>query len=169
MDIKKLQTSVGDFFQKYKYAALIVLIGITLMLIPTQKIKTAEKTDIITSKEYEDIQIQEELETILSHIEGAGTVKVMLKELSGSETIYQTNEDVSTSDASTTTKVQIITITDAERNETGLVKQINPPKYQGAVILCQGADDPKVKLAVTDAVSKITGLGADKIAVLKMK
>lgn len=169
MDIKKLQTSVGDLFQKYKYAALIVLIGITLMLIPTQKTKTAEKTDIITSKEYEDIQIQEELETILSHIEGAGTVKVMLKELSGSETIYQTNEDVSTSDASTTTKVQIITITDAERNETGLVKQINPPKYQGAVILCQGANDPKVKLAVTDAVSKITGLGADKIAVLKMK
>ena len=169
MDIKKLQTSVGDLFQKYKYAALIVLIGITLMLIPTQKTKTAEKTDIITSKEYEDIQIQEELETILSHIEGAGTVKVMLKELSGSETIYQTNEDVSTSDASTTTKVQIITITDAERNETGLVKQINPPKYQGAVILCQGANDPKVKLAVTDAVSKITDLGADKIAVLKMK
>ena len=169
MDIKKLQTSVGDFFQKYKYAALIVLIGIALMLIPTQKTKTAEKSDAIISNEYEEERIQEELETILSHIEGAGTVKVMLKELSGSETIYQTNEDVSTSDASTTTKVQIITITDAERNETGLVKQINPPKYQGAVILCQGADDPKVKLAVTDAVSKITGLGADKIAVLKMK
>ena len=169
MDIKKLQASVGDFFQKYKYAALIVLIGIALMLIPTQKANTVEKTDSKITQEYEETYIQEELETILSQIEGAGTVKVMLKELSGSETIYQTNEDVSTSDASTTTKVQIITITDSERNETGLVKQINPPKYQGAVVLCQGANDPKVKLAVTDAVSKITGLGADKIAVIKMK
>ncbi len=169
MDVKKLQSSVKDLFRKYKYAALIIMIGIVLMLIPSQKTKPAETSAAKSSQELEEKSIQEELENLLSKIEGAGSVKVMLKESSGSETVYQTNEDISVSDNSTTTKVQIITITDADRNEIGLIKQINPPKYQGAVILCQGANDPKVKLAVTDAVSKITGLGADKIAVLKMK
>jgi hypothetical protein len=41
--------------------------------------------------------------------------------------------------------------------------------YQGAVVLCQGAADAAVRLAVVEAVSKATGLGADKICVLKMK
>jgi stage III sporulation protein AG len=36
-------------------------------------------------------------------------------------------------------------------------------------VVCQGADDPVVKLLIVDAVSKVTGLGADKISVMKMK
>ena len=59
--------------------------------------------------------------------------------------------------------------TDSDRNETGLVHQINPPVYLGAVVLAQGADNPVVKLSIVEAVSKVTGLGADKISVLKMQ
>jgi hypothetical protein len=62
-----------------------------------------------------------------------------------------------------------ILTTDSDRNQTGLIHQKNPPVYRGAVVLTQGADDPAVKLAIVDAVGKATGLGADKIAVLKMK
>jgi stage III sporulation protein AG len=39
----------------------------------------------------------------------------------------------------------------------------------GAVVIAQGADDPSIKLAIVDAVTKATGLGANKISVLKMK
>ena len=39
----------------------------------------------------------------------------------------------------------------------------------GAVAVAQGADDPLVKLAITEAVSKVTGLRSDKISVIKMK
>ena len=39
----------------------------------------------------------------------------------------------------------------------------------GAVIVCQGADDPEVRLNVTNAVAAYTGLGSDKITVMKMK
>ena len=62
-----------------------------------------------------------------------------------------------------------VTITDSERSQSGLVKQVNPPTYLGAVVICQGADDPEVRLSVVNAVSKATGLGANKISVLKMK
>ena len=57
----------------------------------------------------------------------------------------------------------------SSRTESGLVRQTLGPVYRGAVILCQGADDPTVKLAVVEAVRCVTGLGADQISVQKMK
>ena len=39
----------------------------------------------------------------------------------------------------------------------------------GAVVVCDGGDDAAVRLAVTQAVSAYTGLGSDRITVMKMK
>lgn len=168
MELKILQPKISALFQKYKFVIIIFLVGLVLMLFPVDlftKKEIKESVEVVSQKE----SVQDQLEEILSYIKGAGKVKVMLKESVGEETVYQTNEDISVSDSSTNTKSDVITITDQNRNEYGLIKQINPPQYLGAVILCQGGDDPSVRLAITDAVSKITGLGADKIAVLKMK
>ena len=49
------------------------------------------------------------------------------------------------------------------------VQQVLPESYRGAIVVCQGADSPAVKLAIVEAVSRATGLGADSISVLKMK
>jgi stage III sporulation protein AG len=86
---------------------------------------------------------------------------VLLTPASGKETLYQTNENGDDSDT--------VIITDSSRNESGLIRQVNPPVYLGAIVLCQGGDRPSVRLAIVDAVSKVTGLGADRISVLKMK
>jgi len=40
---------------------------------------------------------------------------------------------------------------------------------EGAVVICEGAEDSAVRLSVTNAVSVYTGLGSDKIRVMKMK
>ena len=40
---------------------------------------------------------------------------------------------------------------------------------QGAVVVCAGADSAQARLEVTEAVSAYTGLGSDKILVMKMK
>ena len=62
-----------------------------------------------------------------------------------------------------------VILSDSGRNQSGLIKQINPPKYLGAIILCQGADSASVKLALMEAVSNATGLTTDRISVMKMK
>ena len=147
---------------------MILVIGAVLMMIPSVT-AGSKKHSTIPATETENVSVQQELAEILSSVKGVGRVKVMLKEASGAETIYQTNQDVSVSENGSDTRIEVITVTDSQREEQGLVKQVNPPQYLGAIILCEGADDPKVKLSVTEAVSKITGLGADKIAVLKMK
>lgn len=170
MELKKIQSKIQNVLQKYKYAFIILIIGIGLMIIPgsNDNSETSSPNDTVTDYS-EKLSIESDLKNIISHIKGVGRVEVMLKESAGEEILYQTDQDMTVSDASSSTKVNTITISDGSRTDQGLIRQIIPATYMGAIIICEGADDPNVKLAVTEAVSKITGLGADKIAVLKMK
>ncbi|MBO5952655.1 MAG: hypothetical protein J6Q53_00795 [Oscillospiraceae bacterium] len=168
MEWVKLKEKLPGFLKKYRYAALVLVIGVVLMLLPSGTTSKQPETNstqtVMTVKD-----LQERLAVILSQVEGAGQVQVMLSEAAGEETLYQTNDDYSTGNDTATTRKDTVTVTDAQRNETGLVRQVNPPRYLGAVIVCQGAENPTVRLAIAEAVSKATGLGVDKISILKMK
>jgi stage III sporulation protein AG len=93
----------------------------------------------------------------------------MLTVKAGETTFYQSDEDISTTETGSTVRKETVIVTDANRQQTPLVTQILSPEYLGAVIVCQGANDVQVRLAVVEAVSKATGLSTDKITVLKMK
>lgn len=163
MDWVSLKSSGLEAIKKYRYVLLVVLAGILLMALPeTGKEAPAEPEQTVEASRPE---LQEALADILSQIAGAGKVKVLLTEAAGEQTVYQTDEDHSASDI----RRQTVLVTDAGREETGLVRQINPPTYQGAIILCQGADSAAVRLSIVEAVSNATGLSTDKISVLKMK
>ena len=41
------------------------------------------------------------------------------------------------------------------------------PRYRGALVVCEGGGDPAVQLSVVQAVGALTGLGSDKISVVK--
>ena len=168
MDFIKLRNRTTEIFQKYKYICLILIVGMILMSIPN-KTDDEQSTVLPKNETREQTGIEEQLAEILGEIQGAGKVKVMLSIGEGERTIYQTDDTFSQGEQDTDSRTQTVLITDASRNETGLIHQINPPVYQGAIILAQGADRPNVKLSIVDAVSKITGLGADRISVLKMQ
>lgn len=170
MDIKAVQGKLVGFLKKYRYAALVLVIGIALMMIPSPtKDDTENTTAAVPSETEQKPALEEQLAAILSQIEGAGKVEVMLTIGTGEETVYQFDENTSVSDTTNAVQKSTVTVTDAQRNQTGLVRQINPPAYLGAIVVCQGADDPVIQLAIVDAVSKVTGLGANRISVLKMK
>ena len=158
---------VQDFFGKYKYVLLVLAVGIVLMVIPSGSQTQVEA--VLNQGEESILSVEERLTQILKQVKGAGEVHVLLTEAFGEETLYQTNEDTSQSDTGSSSRGDTVTVTDSERNENGLVRQKNPPKYLGAIVVCQGGDQPAVRLAILDAVSKVTGLGADKISIQKMK
>lgn len=156
-----------QYVKKYKYVALVLIIGIALMLIPSGK--ESAPAAVITPQVDSILSVEERLSQILRQVKGAGEVRVLLTEASGEEIVYQTNVDISDADTSSSTRQDTVTVTDSQRNEQGLIRQQNPPKYMGAIVVCQGGDQPTVRLAIIEAISKVTGLGADKISVLKMK
>lgn len=147
--------NIMDWVKKYRYILMVLLAGILLMLLPAgspapapEEEETAPAPDMETR-----------LETILSRIDGAGEVAVMLTEAAGEEILYQTDDQ----------GADTVLVTDSDRNEQGLVRSRQPPVYRGAIVVCAGADSAAVRLAVVEAVSNVTGLGSDKITVLKME
>ena len=158
MDIDS-EKQLLSFFKKYQYVLLVLLIGIFLMLLPQ---KTEEQTKVQPEKNVL-LNLEEELSVILSKIDGVGKTEVLLTEASGSNTVYQMDGSQNQGYSDT------VIIVDENRKETGLVKQIIPPVYKGALVVCQGADSAGVRLAVVDAVKSVTGLSSDCISVLKMK
>ena len=169
MELKRFGRKITDFFLKYKFVALILAIGLLFMLIPTGSEKASDISAVAVAKEREEEPLEDRLTQVLSRIYGAGQVVVLLTKGEGELTVYQTDTDISSGENDSTQRQTTVTVTDAARNQSGLVQQVNPPKYLGAVVLCEGADDPTVRLSITDAVSKATGLGTDHISVLKMK
>lgn len=168
MDIKPYQQNLKTWFSKYRYVALLIIIGMIFLLIPSTSDKQAA-TPIAPTQPLPEFSVHEELEALLSQVKGAGKVEVMLSISEGERTVYQANTFSSTNENSTEIRHEFITVSDAQRAQDGLVQQVNPPTYLGAIIVCEGADSPAVRLALTEAIAKVTGLGADRISVLKMK
>lgn len=168
MEIDRIRRVIPEFIKKYRYALLVLLVGIVLMLIPERNGETGKEATQDPMEEKLVVSVEQQLSALLSQMEGAGSVKVLLTESKGQEILYQTDGTYTSGTESSDRQVTTVILSDHDRNEIGLIRQANPPQYQGAIILCQGADSPSICLAMTEAVSKVTGLGADSIVVLKM-
>lgn len=166
MDVKKFAEKGKELLGKYKFPLIILLIGLILLNLPVKKTEVKPKVqESATVQTFET----DELTQILQCVDGAGKVEVLLSVATGEETIYQTDSDTATESDGGTTRIETVIVSGADRDETGLVKQINSPTYLGAVVVCEGAESATVRFAIMQAVSKATGLGADQICVLKMK
>lgn len=148
------------FVKKYSYVVFAALIGVFLMLWPSEE-KAPEKDAVPEVSVSPDLEM--ELSAILSRISGVGRAEVLLTEAAGSDVIYQIDTGQNSTHSDT------VIIMDQDREETGLVKQILPPVYKGALVVCEGADSAAVCLSVVDAVKSVTGLPSNCITVLKMK
>lgn len=158
---------VINLIKQYRYGFLILLLGVGLMLIPTGE--TARKETDAPAVAADDVSMEDRLAEILSRMEGVGKTDVMLTYAMGEETIFETREDSSISDSSEGYSREPVIISGSDRAEQGLIQQVIPPVFRGAIVVCQGGGSPAVRLAIVEAVSDVTGLTADRITVLKMK
>ena len=169
MDIGKIKQKLTEFIKKYKYAALILALGLLLMTLPGKTPQEQTTSQTIPSQTQNQMSVSEQLAQILTTIDGVGRVEVMLTVSMGEQTVYQTDGTTSNKENESSSRHDTVIITDSNKNQQGLITQVLPEKYQGAIIVCQGAESPSVRLAVIEAVANVTGLGSDRICVLKMK
>lgn len=153
-------------FNKFKYTIIVFLIGVVLLLFPKR-----ETVDVQTKSDELQIQYQdleERLEMLLSQVEGAGKVEVLLTYERGEIRTYQEDKNIRQDES--TEEIQTETVFyDTENGDAPVCVGITYPIYRGAVVVCQGADKASVRLHVLKAVSSLTGLGSDHITVIKMK
>lgn len=163
-----------DFAEKYRFVGLVLLLGIVLLALPSEK----DRKDVneflpVSSVTETEKNVEEQLEALLSQVEGAGRVSVMLTVEEGEYTVLQTDSLTENrfSDSSEEESLRQETVF-LERGSGGseaIPVQTCGPVYRGAVVVAEGADQASVKLDLVSAVMSLTGLKADKITVIKMK
>ena len=156
-------------WDKYKYAALIALIGAGLLLWPGRGQAPAQ-----ARRESEPVpvaEIQREMEEILGAMSGVGQVKVMLtvdsdgeRQLAQDTTLSYRGETSAPEDYSR--KSEIVLVDAGSGDETVVVRTMYPT-FRGALVVCEGGGSAEVRLAVTEAVSALTGLSAGRVTVAK--
>lgn len=160
---------LSKFLKQYKYVLIIIAAGILLLLWPSGKSKTTVESGTGLTGVEEDFSVEaleERLSKVLSRVEGAGEVSVVLTVRSGMERVLATDSREEERDRDFQLEEQTVVISTEKGEEVVLIGQ-RYPTFQGALIVCPGGDDPQVRLRLTEAVSALTGLGSARITVCK--
>lgn len=141
---------------KNRAALLLLAVGLLILLLPTGGGSTKKTSEQGVSAPLFSVTDEEKrLAGELSQIEGVGRVSVLLSVEGSAQRELAQSED----------KTLVISQNGSEQVVD--LHYVNPI-YKGAVIVCDGADSAGAKLAVVSAVEAYTGLGSDKITVMKM-
>ena len=120
-------------------------------------------------KESADREIERRMAEILSKVEGAGQVDVMLTYRQMGEKTIAHNE-TREEDGERLRMEQTAVLLEGEDGATApVILTENSPIVEGVVIAAQGADQPKVAAALNQAAQALLDVPAHKVAVLKMK
>ena len=170
--VNKLSKTILAGLKKYKYAVLVLLLGIALMLLPFGKKEETTETEVqveTLSDEAYAQALEQRLEDMLCQVSGAGQVRVMLTLMTGSRTEYQTDTQISNSETQSQEERKTVILSEGSAYDKAAVSAVQYPRFQGALILCQGADQSTVRLSLVNAVAALTGLSSGQITVIKMK
>lgn len=172
-----LKERIKDIVTKNKKVALMCtlgIVGILLIFFSNIKPKNSDKksdtvstTEVTAQSDYES-EIEQKLTEIISSIENAGEVRVMVTLESTSETVYAQNEKSNTAQNNSSYQNDYIIIDDAD-GENGLKVKVNEPQVKGVAVVCQGGNNPVVKQQITEAVTAVLGIGANRVSISKMK
>lgn len=118
-------------------------------------------------------KIERQLEDILSEINGAGRVQVMVTLDTCYENVYakgysgKTEEnDVETQNE---TEEEYIIVKKGSNNEECLLVKVYEPQIKGVAVVAEGADNIQVKKAITETVCALFDISSAKVSVEKSK
>ena len=134
----------------------------------------------LTTHDYE-VAVENELKAVLENIDGVGRVKVMLN-IDGSEeqvpavniTDSKSNtkeRDTSggTRDTTQDNNGSTVVITNDGSKSQPLIIKTNKPKVVGVIVVADGAKEKVVQLQITQAVTRLFNINAEKVSVYPMK
>lgn len=158
----------STLWKKYRFVILVILAGVVLMLLPTHSSDKKEPRSEPSERETFSLEREEaRMEEVLGRIEGAGRLQLMLTLQSGSQLQLAEDSDLTAAADEQRTERSTVTLSRGSGVEDIVVTQQIYPVYQGAVVVCQGADNAAVRLALTEAVCALTGLSSDKVSIVK--
>ena len=160
-----------DALKRCKYVALTAVLGIVLLLLPGGNGKKQEGGAPDAAEDFDRTALQEEMEEILSSLDGVGHLKLMLTVDGGSayelaRDEAQTQKRGGEDTGERTQKSETVVLGSGASAEV-VVTRSRFPAFIGALVVCEGGDRAEVRLRVTQAVAALTGLSTEKITVVQ--
>ena len=160
-----------DALKRCKYVALTAVLGIVLLLLPGGNEKKQEGGVPDAAEDFDRTALQEEMEEILSSLDGVGHLKLMLTVDGGSayelaRDEAQTQKRGGEDTGERTQKSETVVLGSGASAEV-MVTRSRFPAFIGALVVCEGGDRAEVRLRVTQAVAALTGLSSERITVVK--
>lgn len=167
-----MMEKIASLFGGDKKMAVMVLVataGVILIALSSfdfhkKPQEQAEKSIDVTldvqslTKEYKN-ELERQLEEILSGVRNAGNVDVMLTIGSTAQIEYACNEDTNQRTDGGEYSKQLA------GSENPIIAKVNSPKVCGALVVCDGGGDPKVKEDIYKAVGAVLGLPTSSVCV----
>ena len=161
MNGKQKTEGARRIWDKYRFVVLAALAGVVLLAWPGGESREESGWETL----------QEDLEEILGRIQGVGEVRVLLTLDADGERQLAEDSELSYSGSPAApedyARVCETVLTDSGSGDAPVVTRRVYPTYRGALVVCGGADRAEVRLAVTEAVTALTGLTADSVTVAK--
>ena len=153
-----------EALRKYRYAALVMVVGMALLLLPAGGRDSPEPESPAREEgvSFDLEAFEKKLERTLSQVEGAGEVKVALTLDGGSRQVLARNQDREGDGGVSNT---VVTVGKGSGQQDVVPLQTVAPEFRGALIVCPGGGNAPVRLKLIEAVSALTGLGSDRISV----
>ena len=132
------------------------------------------------NRQAESADVEQRLARVLSSIQGAGQVDVMVTYESGSQKVPAMNmqtqtdtEEQSQNGSQSTTKSEnssseLVTV-QSDGNSEAVVLREDEPKARGVVVIAQGAGDVTVRMQLAQAVCTVLDVDQSQVEVFVMK
>ncbi len=180
---------------KKEQLMILLLCGVLLLVIavPTEDSSRSQKASEVQaesgtqSETAEDVsvsrtrQLERQLKSILSKVEGIGKTEVMLTIKSGGKRIVEKDleqsqgkeenqeENAAAVSDQASSSENTVYQRDAQGNERPYVTEELAPEIEGVLVIAQGAGNASVAAEITEAVMALFGVEAHKIKVMKME
>lgn len=142
---------------KNKYALIVLVLGLVLLLLPTGTGSTKKtETKGVQAPAFSIAEEEKRLANELTRIENVGRVSVLLSAEGSCERTLAQSEN------------KTLVVSENGNEQVVDLYYVNPT-YKGAVVVCDGGDNAAARLAVVNAVKAYTDLSADRITVMKMR
>ncbi len=153
--------------ERYKWILLVIGVGLLLLAWPMggEKILPAAKSTGESCGSFDLDALEKKFSGALSEIEGAGQVTVILTVKNGTQQILAEDAKHSERDNGVEEETSTVILSRGSGVQEAVKLQEIYPQFQGALVVCDGAGDPAVRLNLTEATMALTGLGADKISI----
>lgn len=159
--LRSLQSSKGRTSLAVAVGVMAMLLLLLSELLPgggTQK-AVASTTQTVAVSQYQT-RLEQQLEGLISQLQGAGRTTVMVTLTTGEETVYAV--DTQTGDLQQETHVLL-------RDGSALAETTYLPQVCGVAVLCEGGGDVRVAARITELLHSLLDLPTNRICVEQRK